>query len=231
MDRAPRLTELSEEQQQLAMRLGSGYRVIKGVAGSGKTVVLVARVRLLASENPEMHFGIFCFNNALSKMLTRRLSGLANITVATIDSFASRECSARKLKITATGSERFEQQAEIALQSATSTGGTTIQFDAVFVDEAQDLDAKRLGLAFASLKDPDGDFVISYDTAQLTKPSSEVTRWTPPGGRTARGRTKLMRINYRNTQEVLQHAYYFLRRGESVVDNNCLLYTSPSPRD
>ena len=218
-DAAPRLNELSEVQQNLAVGLGSGYRVMRGVAGSGKTIVLIERIKVLASANVGKHYALFCFNNALAKFLGLRLAAYENVLVATIDSFASTECRARKIATDSKDANRFDLTAEKAL-AASRLEGTSQQFDAVFVDEAQDFDFARLDLAFASLKDPDGDFVIGYDTAQNTKPNSRVARWTPPGGRTARGRTTLMRINYRNTQEVLQHAYFLLRRGDAVVDNN-----------
>ena len=40
------------KQEAMAKSLGSGHRVIRGVAGSGKTLVLVARARLLGAGTP-----------------------------------------------------------------------------------------------------------------------------------------------------------------------------------
>ena len=45
---------LDRRQERLADHLGSGYRVIKGVAGSGKTLVLTFRARHLARHHPAL---------------------------------------------------------------------------------------------------------------------------------------------------------------------------------
>ena len=107
-DAAPRLNELSEVQQNLAVRLGSGYRVMRGVAGSGKTIVLIERIKVLASANVGKHYALFCFNNALAKFLGLRLAAYENVLVATIDSFASTECRARKIATDSKDANRFD---------------------------------------------------------------------------------------------------------------------------
>lgn len=57
-------------QEQIARRLGSGHRVVHGVAGSGKTVVLVLRAQMLAAaatvEHPVL---VLCYNRALADRL------------------------------------------------------------------------------------------------------------------------------------------------------------------
>ena len=54
------------QQEQLARSLGSGHRVIHGVAGSGKTLILGYRAELLAatSSNPTL---ILCYNISLAR--------------------------------------------------------------------------------------------------------------------------------------------------------------------
>src|SRR5262249_22288160 len=46
------LEVLDAQQEQAARSLGSGHHVVFGVAGSGKTVLLLARARLLAAQEP-----------------------------------------------------------------------------------------------------------------------------------------------------------------------------------
>ena len=47
---------LDADQEQIAFNTGAGHRVVRGVAGSGKTIILIARAKYLAatrqSENP-----------------------------------------------------------------------------------------------------------------------------------------------------------------------------------
>ncbi|MDE0162275.1 MAG: hypothetical protein OXL98_11130, partial [Acidimicrobiaceae bacterium] len=93
------------------------------------------------------------------------------------------------------------------------------------VDEAQDFDHPRLNLAYSMLKSdrlkpdparPDRDhFVMAYDIAQNVYRRGGA-RWNPPGvdaqgrPRTARGRSSVFRMNYRNTREILEFSMNFL---------------------
>jgi hypothetical protein len=53
---------LDRQQERLARDLGGGYRVIRGVAGSGKTLVLAFRARFLAEHFPSWRILLTCFN-------------------------------------------------------------------------------------------------------------------------------------------------------------------------
>ena len=213
---APRLADLADAQQDLAVRLGPGYRVIKGVAGSGKTVILIERLRTLAAQNPDKAYALFCFNAVLRASLAGKLSSLSNVSVMTIDSYASAECKHHGVAPRGATANSFDAASANALASARRVGASK-QFDAVFVDEAQDFDMTRLDLAFEALSSPDGDFVVVRDEAQDVY-SRRSARWMPPG-RTARGRTRILRTNYRNTEQILQHAHYLMARGEAEVSN------------
>ena len=57
-----RIKLLDEEQEHLAREMGEGHRLIFGVAGSGKTVLLIARARLLAIRHPSWKLLVLCFN-------------------------------------------------------------------------------------------------------------------------------------------------------------------------
>jgi superfamily I DNA and RNA helicase len=64
------------QQEQLARSLGEGHRVIHGVAGSGKTLILAYRCQHLA----EAMQTVLCFNVALTSRL-RKSIGLASPTL------------------------------------------------------------------------------------------------------------------------------------------------------
>ena len=82
------------------------------------------------------------------------------------------------------------------------------RFDMVLVDEAQDLGHSGLDLAWAMLKEGRDHFVIALDSAQ--KVYRRRMTWNPPN-RTAQGRSTVLRINYRNTREILNPALEILR--------------------
>src|SRR5439155_718611 len=69
-ERSPDLLRVMDlRQEQIARGLGSGHRVIHGVAGSGKTMVLRYRAIWLAKAK----FGrilVLCYNRALATWLT-----------------------------------------------------------------------------------------------------------------------------------------------------------------
>ena len=57
---------LDLRQELQAASLSSGHRIIYGVAGSGKTLLLQARARLLASRKPPADCLFLCYNVTLS---------------------------------------------------------------------------------------------------------------------------------------------------------------------
>ena len=208
---SPPLPPLDEAQRNLAEGLGSGYRVIRGVAGSGKTIVLMRRAAVLAERHPQPKLLYTCFNSALRKYVQERLGHLTNLTVSTVDTLALSICSGAGRSFAKT-SEGFDEAAVAALELVRDGQSSVGPFDAVLVDEAQDLDAVRLDLLHGLLASEESDFVLVKDGAQNIY--RKHSRWNPPG-QTARGRTSLLRRNYRNTRQILELAYFFLRSGES----------------
>lgn len=201
---------LDREQERLARHLGSGYRVIRGVAGSGKTLVLTYRAKYFAEHFPNRRVLLLCYNVVLSKALEQEVKGMPSVEVRTIDSLAWSVLNPRgqwgRPKTTEDYTERRERAAEVAQSLSPSS-----KYDVVLVDEAQDLDTAGLELAYAMLKADREDFVIALDGAQNIY--RKRLTWNPPG-MTARGRTSILRVNYRNTREILDFAIRFLTRGD-----------------
>lgn len=65
---------LDEYQEQVAKKIGSGHRVVRGIAGSGKSLVICAKARLLIDEHPDWKILITCFNISLASQLRYYLS-------------------------------------------------------------------------------------------------------------------------------------------------------------
>lgn len=79
------LQALDRQQEALARGLGEGHRVIRGVAGSGKTLVLTFRARHLAALHPAHQVLVTCYTRSLAGSLARQLADLRNVEVRTID--------------------------------------------------------------------------------------------------------------------------------------------------
>ena len=65
---------LDKQQEITAKAIGPGHRILKGVAGSGKSLVIVFRARQLAQYNPNWRILIVCFNISLRSYLGATLN-------------------------------------------------------------------------------------------------------------------------------------------------------------
>lgn len=205
---------LDRRQQELAMYMGDGYRVIRGVAGSGKSIVLAHRARHLAKRDSAQRILLTCFNIVLGRAMAAELADLPNVDVMHIDSLAYRALSAngRQAPKGANGRPDFVRQREVAKDLLSRQRGR-FAYDAVLVDEAQDFDPVMLDLAWSTLAGD--DFVVALDGAQNIY--RKLGRWNPPG-MTARGRSTILNVNYRNTHEILDLAYHMLTSGNAHME-------------
>ena len=205
---------LDRQQERLARWMGDGYRVVKGVAGSGKTLVLLYRARLIAKTQPRWRVLLTCFNRVLADELGRQLremdEGLGNVTVKNIDRLPTdlySEVHRRGGRLVLPGDD-YEGRIAACLDHLRADEESAL-FDVVLVDESQDFDPHRLELAWRLLK-PGGHFVVARDAAQnvYRRPN-----WIPPGT-SGRGRTSILDQNYRNTEEILQTALALVEDGD-----------------
>ena len=65
---------LDLEQEKMAHDLGEGHRIFYGVAGSGKTVLLVARARFLGRKYPKWRILVLCYNRILGVALRQMIN-------------------------------------------------------------------------------------------------------------------------------------------------------------
>ena len=208
---------MDRRQERLAEHMGWGYRMLRGVAGSGKTLVLTHRARFLHDTFPTFRILVLCYNRLLSNALRRMVDRSDRMTVTNIDRLAFSLARGR----TAGGKLDFEAQRRRAVEAAKRLPDSR-RYDIVLVDEAQDFDDTGLDLAYAMLKKSRqnlrpaglglrsynaGHLVLALDSAQNLYRRSMT--WNPPD-LTARGRTTVFRRNYRNTRQILDFAWNFL---------------------
>lgn len=199
-DSSQAVAVLDRRQERLAMSLGPGYRMIRGVAGSGKTLVLTYRARYIADHFPSSRILLLCFNRALSLALKNEVSSTANVTVKTVDKLAFDLLRREKGWLARIQNEEEWRQRILDAKRAADGLSDSDKYDLVLVDEAQDLETSHLDLAYAMLKSDKDHFVMALDSAQNIY--RRRMTWNPPE-LTARGRTTILRRNYRNTLEIL----------------------------
>ncbi len=196
---------LDFKQERCARDMRSGHRVIYGVAGSGKTVILIARAKFLA-EDESKQILVLCFNVPLAEHLSKTLSPYSNITVSTFGQWALRQ----RAPINRADKEAFGQGLLALLECGEGDAG---RFDAILIDEGQDFAASWFKCAVNALKDPAGsDLVIAYDKSQNLYKRAPIS-WRPLGvvikGGKGGSRTTRLSINYRNTKEIIAAAFTF----------------------
>ena len=204
-DDGARIRALDQTQEHLAEHLGGSYRLIRGVAGSGKTLVLTHRAKHLARFFPEWRILLCCYNKSLAAALEDEISGLDNVSAMTVDRLARQLLKAAGRSVALgpnPGDEDFQRIRREAAEAA-PTLPSEHRFDVVLVDEAQDFGPSGLNLAWAALADGRDNFVIALDSAQNVY--RRRMAWNPPG-LTARGRSTVLASNYRNTREILDTA-------------------------
>jgi len=203
---------LDEAQARLALRLGSGHKIIKGPPGSGKTLFLVHRCCQLHTYHPQYRkILLVCFNIALVSYLKRLIqekglgTGTNGIEVCHYYELCSRVLE-EPLHYENEESEYYELVTQVALGKALRGKCCVGPFDAIFVDEGQDFSNDMLQVLLSLLR-PGGDMVICLDSYQdlyMRRPS-----WKSLGIK-ASGRTHYLRKVYRSTAEIYDFTQRFI---------------------
>ena len=199
----PDLKLLDFQQEAAARSMGGGHRIIYGVPGSGKTLILIARAKLLAGAGKRVL--VLCYNKSLQAYLARALSDFRQVQVSRFGMWATVQGAALNRQ----DREQFGTGLLNILQSGRGDAGA---FDAVLIDEGQDFQHSWLRCALLALKEPaKGDLVICYDLNQNLYGAAPPV-WSALGIN-ARGRTRRLIRNYRNTRQIASIAFSFCGAG------------------
>ena len=210
---ASNLKVLDLKQEQNARKIGDGHRIVFGVAGSGKTVLLISKARLISTQRPKDNVLLLCYNVALSAYLKSCLADCPNITIMHFDGWAKSNGIVRR------NEESNESLGKRLLQALEKNGhGDARKYHLVMIDEAQDFDVSWFRCALESMDDPyDGDLIIVGDGSQGLYTNREIS-WSDIGIQ-ARGRTIYKKFdldkNYRNSREIIDLAAVFTLRNET----------------
>ena len=210
---------LDRRQEAFAKSLGHGHRVIRGVAGSGKTLVLVHRARLMARLRPGREILVTCFTRSLASMLRAQLAEHPGVEVVHLDKLMSRAIRGAGLRHPGYR-DGSGPVVRAALDAVQRTGRP--RYRAVMIDEAQDFDTDALRFCVALLESPEADVADVVEEQDLLVVADSAQnifrrdfRWKDAGIR-AQGRTRLLRVNYRNTREILDFAHRFLTADPAI---------------
>ncbi|MBX7223506.1 MAG: AAA family ATPase [Blastocatellia bacterium] len=223
LDDATLLAVMDYDQERLAKSLGDGHRLVRGVAGSGKTWTLICRARLLAQLHPRWRVLVVCYNATLAAFLASVLGDfkVSRIEVKTFHGLLQRALASAGIP---TFTERFTDQAVTELAEDLNRRRMdgrwhSAGYDAILVDEAHDFPSEWLRLVVGLLNPETDSLFVVYDGAQnIYRRGFSFAKV----GIKVRGRTKLLRTNYRNTREIAEFAADFLGEGVNFAPDEPL---------
>jgi AAA domain/UvrD-like helicase C-terminal domain/Nuclease-related domain len=205
---------MDREQERLARTLGDGHRLLRGVAGSGKTIALVCRARYLRAQHPEWRLLVVCFNRVLADSLRAAIAD-DRVEVLTFHAWCGRQLSEAGLEAPPPPGRGkqwddywVETMPRLLSQAFDTARVVAAQYQAILIDEGQDFADDWYRVLLRAL-DPDANrLFIAFDSSQNIY--RRRISWRSLGIQVV-GHTRVLRRNYRNTGPILAAAYPLIR--------------------
>jgi superfamily I DNA/RNA helicase len=209
------LAVMDMHQEQIARSLGEGHRIIRGVAGSGKTLILAFRAEYLARSATKPVI-ILCYANGIAGRLEDAMQNRGvedRVQVHTFHSWCY-----RMLRIYGIPAPTEREYPDYEQRLAASVSEVvkavdqghipTAQYDAVLIDEGHDFEPQWLALAAKMVNPNTKALMVVYDDIQAIYKGRGRPVWSQLGIE-AKGRTTVLKVNYRNTAQILAFARRF----------------------
>lgn len=208
---------LDAKQEQYAKSLRQGHQLIRGVAGSGKTIILIARAVYLKRMHPDWRILVVAFNRSLIKWLQNSLN--ERLSFSGIDVFGFHQL-CRSLLISRglwdeisdleTDKDDFWDVIvpESVLSKMENGNIRTPRYEAILVDESQDFGVSWFKVLLQLLNERTNELLMVMDQAQ--KIYQRGFTWRSVGIQVV-GRSKILKVSYRTTYEIAKFAYDFIK--------------------
>ncbi|MDA8430656.1 MAG: NERD domain-containing protein [Geobacteraceae bacterium] len=205
------------QQEQLARSLGQGHRVIHGVAGSGKTLILGYRAEHLAKacSRPIL---VLCYNRLLAQRLEQwmQVKGIADkVHVHTFHAWCRKQLTTYNVELPRNHGDDafFDEMVDTVIHEVDRSMIPSGQYDAVMIDEGHDFRPEWFKLVVQMVNPQTSSLLVLYDDAQSIYDTHKKGKFSFKGvGIQAQGRTTILKVNYRNTREILDFAAEFARQ-------------------
>jgi superfamily I DNA/RNA helicase len=198
------------QQEQLARSLGEGHRVIHGVAGSGKTMILGYRAEHLAKLPSAKAILVLCFNEPLAVKLEAmfQAKGLAErVHARHFHRWCHQQLRTFGQRLPAEGHGFVDRLVEHVIRAVDRGQIPSGQYQAVLIDEGHDFQPEWLKLVTQMVDPETNSLLVLYDSAQNIYGKTKARKFSFKSvGIQAAGRTTILKINYRNTRQILQTA-------------------------
>ena len=202
------------EQEKIARNLGQGHRVIHGVAGSGETLLLAYRCLHLSKQGLAKPILVLCYNKTLAAKLKEMLAQKGagdSVHVRHFHGWCKDMCALYQLDLPKDSRPIYDKQVEAVIAGAEKGSVPRAQYAAVLIDEGHDFEPEWFKLLVQMIDPETNSLLLLYDEAQniYGKSKRRAASWASLGVE-AVGRTRILKVNYRNTVEALNFSYQFL---------------------
>lgn len=205
------LMTLDIQQEMIAKNIGAGHRILKGVAGSGKSLVIACRAKYLNSVYPDWKVLVVCFNNTLCNHIQNMMNenDVENLEISTFHGLVKKITNANLKKLDGESQDQYNLRVAEILNSYVESTNFLEKYDAILIDEGQDFAQEWIQSLVKILNPETNSILFCYDPAQnifnRKRPSWRSFGLEVQGKKP----TELMRC-YRNTKEILITARSFL---------------------
>ncbi|WP_109126729.1 3'-5' exonuclease [Dyella sp. C11] len=203
---------MDAQQESLARSLGDEHRIIHGVAGSGKTMILGFRAMELARTLSKPIL-VLCYNTTLAARLDQLMGerGLSDkVQVYNFHKWCRNMLTAYHAPMPEEGPHINEELPPAVIAGVDSGVIPRFQYGAVLIDEGHDFEPEWYKLIVQMIDPNTNSLLVLYDDAQniYGQASRKKLSWKSLGVQ-AQGRTTILKLNYRNTLEILSVARGF----------------------
>lgn len=202
-------------QEKIARNLGEGHRIVHGVAGSGKTLLLAYRCLHLSKQPLKKPILVLCFNRTLASKLREMLfeKGAGDsVHVRHFHGWCKDMCDLYQLDLAKDERPAYEKHVEAVIKGADQGRVPRSQYAALLIDEGHDFEPEWFKLLVQMIDPETNSLLLLYDDAQniYGKHKRRATSWASLGIEAQGRRTTILKVNYRNTVEALDFSYRFL---------------------
>lgn len=212
------LKTMDLHQENLARQIGDKNRLIRGVAGSGKTLILASRAKILTKEHPDWKILILCYNISLARNIEQLIHHMMTEPDNLFDFNFSAEGAAVQPKTHHITVRNFHawlkndlkmSEHAIPLMIEKLKNGEAIlpTYDAIMIDEGQDFESDWFQLVSQLLNPETKSLLLVEDRAQTIYKRKK--SYAQDIGLSFQGRSKVLSINYRNTAQIVTFAWGF----------------------
>ncbi|NYF91308.1 3'-5' exonuclease [Tunturiibacter empetritectus] len=220
-DQSAMIRALDLEQERTAKSILEGHRVLKGVAGSGKTLVLSCRAKYLKKLQPNWRILIVCYNISLRQYIQQLLtisepeSEHIGIEVFHYHGLVKELTGASLQRRDSETQEQWDERTGVILREAIASGSIA-KYDAILIDEGQDFAVEWLQSLTELLEEKSDSLLFCLDPAQNI--FGRKVSFKSVGIKVQGKRPVSLNRSYRNTAEILSLARNFSKVQDIPTD-------------